>query len=104
MSLNVFVGVIGVFWLMSIVACVLALRWSFLSMQGRFWPAVILSSLAVVIGYLGITRIHIIHSQTVNGQLQWHFDSRWFFLVPLLLGALALIYTIWKGQRSAHVP
>ena len=46
---------------------------------------------ALVLGYLGMTRFHVVASKTVNGQLQWRFDSRWFFIVTLLCGTLPIV-------------
>jgi hypothetical protein len=96
-------AIAAVLWLLSIFAVVLAFRWSFLSVPGRFWPAVILSTASIVTGYLGLTRFHIAAAKTVNGQLQWRFDSRWLFIVTLLFGAFTLAYTLWKRTRAAHV-
>jgi hypothetical protein len=98
MAFHALFGVGAAFWLISIMACVLAFRWSFLSVRRRFLPAVILAISALVIGYLGMTRFHIVYSKTVNGQLRWRFDSRWFFIVPLVLGVTALAYC----HRSDH--
>src|SRR5678816_551870 len=98
MTFNVLVGIAAVLWLLSIVACVMALRWS--SVPSRFWAAIILSGVALIIGYLGMTRFHIVASETVNGQLRWRFDSRWFFIATLIFGAFTLAYTIWKRTRS----
>jgi TctA family transporter len=103
MSLYVFYGLLAGFWLASIVACVLAIRWSCLAVRTRFLAAVILSLSALGIAYLGITRFHFSSTTTVNGQVEWRFDSRWLFIVSLVLGAFALGYTIWKKRRSADV-
>jgi hypothetical protein len=101
MTFNVLVGIAAVLWLLSVVACVLALRWS--SIPRRFWAAIILSGVALIIGYLGITRFHVVASETVNGQLRWRFDSKWFFIATLVLGAITLGYTLWKRAGSATV-
>jgi hypothetical protein len=103
MTFQVLVGIAAVLWLVSIGGCVLAFRWSWLSVPGRFWAAVILSVTALVLGYLGMTRFHVVASKTVNGQVQWCFDSRWFFIVTLLFGTFTLAYTLWKKRRPPHV-
>ena len=103
MTFHVLCGIAAALWLLSIVACVLAFRWSFLTVPGRFWAATILSGAALVMGYLGMTRFHVVASKTVNGQLQWRFDSRWLFIVTLLFGAFTLAYTLWKRRRAPHV-
>jgi hypothetical protein len=66
-----------------------------------FWAVVILSVTALVLGYLGMTRFHVVASKTVNGQLQWRFDSRWFFIVTLLFGTFTLAYTLWKTEDTS---
>ena len=103
MTFHVLVGIAAALWLVSMCGCVLAFRWSWVSVPGRFWPAVILSIAALALGYLGMTRFHVVASKTVNGQLLWHFDSRWFFILTLLFGALTLTYTLWKKRRPLHV-
>jgi hypothetical protein len=103
MPIYVYFAGLAVFWLFSIVASVVAIRWSFLSVRGRFLPAVILLLSALVIAYLGITRFHFDSTTTVNGHVKWRFDSRWLFIASLVLGVFALVYTIWKKRKSAHV-
>jgi len=101
MALYVFYGVLAGSWVASIVACVLATRWSCSSAPRRFMPAVVLSLSALAIAYLGITRFFFTSTTTVNGQVKWRFDSRWPFMASLVLSALALGYTIWKRSGSA---
>jgi hypothetical protein len=103
MTFHVLIGIAAALWLVSMCGCVLAFRWSWLSVPGRFWAAVTLSIAALVLGFLGMTRFHVFASKTVNGQVQWHFDSRWFFLVTLLFGTFTLGYTLWKRRRLPHV-
>jgi hypothetical protein len=79
---------------------VLAIRWSFFSVPGRFWPGVILSLGTLVIAYYGITRFNFNSTTTVNGQVKWRFDSMWPFMGSSVLGAFALAGTIWKKTKS----
>jgi hypothetical protein len=103
MFLYVYCGILAVAWLAGIVASVLAIRWSFLSVRGRFWPAVILSLASLAIAYYGITRFNFNSTTTVNGQVKWRFDSRWPFMASLVLGTFALVCTIWKKTKSAYL-
>jgi hypothetical protein len=96
-------GMLTLHWLASMAAAVLAFGWSFPSMHRPFWTGVVLSLLAIGSSYWGLTRIHIDWSQTVNGHLQWRFDSGWLFTASLVLGVLALAHTLWKSWRSFHV-
>jgi hypothetical protein len=98
MTFQVLCGLATAFWLISMVACALAFRWSFLSIPNRFVAALILSAGALVIGYLGLT--HFDASKTVNGHLLWRVESRWFFIATIVLGLLSLVYTFWK--RRSH--
>jgi NO-binding membrane sensor protein with MHYT domain len=102
MTFHALIAIVTVLWLVSIVACAMAFRWTFKSMPRRFLAAVILSLAALFIGYLGMTQVHLVVSKTVNGQTQWHFDAKWFFIVTLLLGASTLAYTLWKKTRPGH--
>ena len=71
MSIYVYYGILAGSWLVSLVAGALPIRWSFWPVRGRFLPAVVLSFLALAIGYLGTTRFYTVTTTTVNGQLKW---------------------------------
>ena len=89
-------------WLFSLAACAVALLCCCFPGRRRFWLAIVLSGLAILIGFLGTTRFHVTYSRTVNAS-HWSIDSRWFFIVPLVLGALALALAIWRRSRSSRV-
>ena len=101
MSVHVLIAVVLTHWLLTIAACALVFIWSF--SRRRFWPCIILSVLAFLSSYYGVTRIRITSSQTVNGHLQYYIDSRWFFMASLVFSILALAYTLWKRWRVSHV-
>jgi len=101
MSVYVFIAVVLTHWLLTVAACVLVCIWS--RSRRRFWPCIILSVLAFLSSYYGVTRIRVTSSQTVNGHLQYYIDSRWFFIASLVLSVLALAYTLWKKWRVGHV-
>ena len=103
MSFYVFVGVVAAFWLLSFAAALFALRWNLVLGRSRFRAALVSSCVAVAIAYLGLTRVHLSASKTVNGQTQWSLNSKWFFLVSLLLGVGSLGVTLWNlRKRSTH--
>jgi hypothetical protein len=87
-------------WLIGLATSGLALRWSYSSVQRHFWPAAISSALAIGISCTGLTRIHIVSTTTTNGQVSWQIRSWWFFIAPLILGVLALTFTLWRRGRS----
>ena len=91
----------AILWLFSLAACAMAfVCCSLAPSRRRFWMAVVSSALALLIGYLGATRFHVTYSRTVNNS-HWSLDSRWFFIVPLVLGAVALLLTLWRNRRSS---
>ena len=100
-SFYILFAVVVALWLLSLVSCLLAIRWSVGAAPRRFWAAIISSILAIVIGYCGMTRFHISYSRTVNAS-QWSIDSKWFFILPLLLGALSLVFAIRSRKNSHH--
>jgi hypothetical protein len=100
MSFQIYRAVLGGFWVVSIVACVLAIRWSFSSVRRRFRPAFILSLSALAISFLGIARFHYNSTTTTNGVVTSRFDSRWLFMVSMLLGVCALVCTVWRRRHS----
>lgn len=99
MSFQVLAGVAAAVWLASIAVCVLAFVWGQRAMPHRFWGAVGLSLLALLIGMVGMTRVHLEASKTVNGRIQWHYDSRPYFTATVCLASLALLFILWKRYR-----
>jgi hypothetical protein len=93
--------VIVALWLIGTTACVAALQWSVTSIYQRFWPGLILIAAAGAIGYLGLRRISVNWVQTINARTFWRLDSRWAFVVLLLLSAAALAWTLWRRWRLA---
>lgn len=96
MTFQLLVAIAALIWLASLAACAIA------TFTKRLWLSVILSLIALVIGYLGITHFHITASKTVNGQVQWSFNSQWFFVATIVLSALTLAYSIWKHRKANH--
>jgi hypothetical protein len=103
MSLYVYGGILALAWLAGIVASALAIRWSFLSVRGGFWPGVVLSLASLAIAYCGVARFTFNSTQAVKGQVTLRFDSKWLFAASLVLGAFALACTIWKKAKSAQL-
>ena len=100
MSIQFLIGFGIGLWLIALVACVLALRWSFTSIHKRFWICVALAVVALLTSWWGLARHHIVWSKTVNGQRQWLVDSNWFFTLTLVLGVLALAHTLWQRRKQ----
>jgi len=103
-TLRDLIGTVMGLWLLSIVVCIIALRWAMFSMPRRFWSAVVLSVVALIGGYVGMTHFRVVASKTVNGQTQWKFDSKWFFVATLILAALTLAVTVWRQKTLRPDP
>jgi hypothetical protein len=95
---DLMVTVMGL-WLLSIIACVVSFRWAIFSLPRRFWPGVVLSALALLMGCFGMTHFRVMASRTVNGQVQWKFDSKYFFVATLILAVLTLAFTVWRQRK-----
>jgi hypothetical protein len=91
-------GVVAAAWFFGLAVGLVALGWS-VAIQKRLWPALVMSVLALIVGCLGLLFFHIRYSRTVNGS-GWTFDSKWFFVAPLLLGGAALLLTLWKWNKT----
>jgi uncharacterized membrane protein len=90
MTFQFLIAIAAAAWLASLAACAIA------AFAKRLWLSLILCLTALAIGYLGLTRVHLSGSKTIDGHVQWSLDSRWFFIATLILAALTLIYTLWK--------
>jgi hypothetical protein len=95
MTFQLFIAIAAIFWLVSLVVCVIAF------FTKRFIISVLLSIAALAIGYYGLTRFHFSASQTVNGKVQWSINSKYFFIATLILAALTIACTFWKHRKSA---
>jgi hypothetical protein len=93
-------GVMVLLWLVGLASGLFALGWC-VTIRERLRPALIMSILAIAVGWLGMVFFHVRYSKTVNGS-GWAIDSKWFFLAPLLLGAVSLSLALWKWMKSRH--
>jgi glucan phosphoethanolaminetransferase (alkaline phosphatase superfamily) len=91
-------AVAAALWLFGLAACGIALLCCCFPERRRSWLAVVLSVMAILIGYLGTAHFHVNYSRTVNNS-HWSIDSRWFFIVPLVLGPLSLGLAIWRRSK-----
>ncbi|HVM60694.1 MAG TPA: hypothetical protein VMV72_07490 [Verrucomicrobiae bacterium] len=57
---------------------------------------IIYSTLAIGVSLTGLTHIHIVYAQVVNGHLRHGIASWWFFTITLLLGLLALARQLFR--------
>src|SRR6476646_7537405 len=85
-------------WLFSLVSGAIAFRWSLRPVPGRFWAVIALALFTLFIGYLGLTRFNVSYSRTTNGS-HWGIQSKWFFILTLILGALSVAFGIWNRKR-----
>ena len=87
-------------WLLSCSASLLALYWNVGLQPKRLKGALISSCTAVLIGYFGISRIQLSASKTVNGDVVWSLNSKWFFIGALAAGGIALALTLWNWTKA----
>jgi hypothetical protein len=82
-------------------ASLLALYWNLKARSQRLRAAFISSCLALLLGYWGVSRIQLHASKTVNGQVEWSINSRWFFLVAVVLGAASVALTLRNWRKAS---
>lgn len=87
-------------WLSSCGSSALALYWSLKRNAQRRLPALVLSAMGLLIGYLGWSRVQLSASKTVNGHLVWSINSKWLFLAAIILGACSLALAVWNYKKS----
>jgi len=91
-------------WLAGLGAALLAFCWSFRPGRRGWWPAVLAAAMGAGIDCAGLKKINIITTTTVNGQVRWHFESRWLFAASLALGILVLACALWKSWKPEVPP
>jgi hypothetical protein len=76
-------------WTASIATAALALFWH---RHTAAYPqrALVYSVVSTALAVFGLVNIHVTASQTVNGQVRWAINSKWFFLVALAFGCFSL--------------
>ena len=87
-------------WLSSCGASLLALNWNSMAALQRLTAAFVSSCVALLLGYLGLSRIQLNASKTVNGHLEWSLNSRWFFITALVFGGASMALTVWNFGRA----
>ena len=97
------VAVVAGLWLFLMAACLIVFRWSSTSAGRHFWRAAIVAVLAMAISYWAIGHVSVTWSETINGQVRWRIDSRWFFMLSLGLAVSALVFTLIKRWSSSKV-
>jgi hypothetical protein len=100
MTLPIFFGAIVAYWLFTTAASVWAFVWSFNAR--RFWPCIVLSAMAFIGSIYGMSHFRISSSKTVNGQVQYSFDSKWFFIASLVISVLVAAFVLWNKWKASH--
>ncbi len=99
---NLLIGIAVATWLAGIASSLLAIRFGRGPGPRRFWGAIALSVGALLLGRLGLTRLAVSASKTVNGETVWSFNSRWFYIALIALASFALIRTLWARRSRAQ--
>lgn len=100
-NLSLAIGICVVIFALTLLACAIAFRWAWIGARTKFLPAMVLSAFSAGMGWLGTMLFNFRASKTVNGQVQFRFDSRWLFGVSLVLGIAVLLYSVIKLRRKA---
>ena len=83
-------------WAASIAAAMISLLWC---RHGASYPqrSLVFSVVSTAIAVFGLARIHLSASKTVNDKVEWAINSKWFFLVALALGCVALAMALKRN-------
>jgi hypothetical protein len=100
MTFGTLIALAAAVWFLSCGASLLALYWNIMAGSQRWRAALISSCVALVIGYLGWSRIQLNASETVNGHLVWSINSKWFFLGAMVLAILSLALAAWNWRKA----
>jgi hypothetical protein len=101
MIFSTLIAVASALWLLSCGASLLAVYWTIKARSRRPRAASISSCAALLVGYWGLSRIHLNASKTVDGHLVWSVNSQWFFGAALVLGAASLAWSLWNWKKSS---
>ena len=101
MTFSTLIAFASAVWLLSCGASLMALYWNSMAGSQRLRAAFISSCIGFLIGYLGVSRIQLNASRTVNGHVEWSINSRWFFLGAMFLGVASLALTLWNWRKAS---
>ena len=108
MSLYTLLAIVIVAWLVSMASAAVAFVFAALDPLRRFRLSLILAGIAMGIGYLGFghgtpfSPFPQIGYARSSGDVQFSLSSSWFFLAPLVLGAMAMVLAIRNRRRLSH--
>jgi|SRR3954468_10413982 hypothetical protein len=97
MTFSTLIALAAGVWILSCALSLLALYWNRTGSQ-RLRAAFVWSCVALLLAYFGLSRMQLNGSKTVNGQLVWSLNSRWFFVAAMVLGAASLACTLWRWR------
>jgi hypothetical protein len=93
-------------WLASIIGVVIAIALSCRASPKRLVPSFVLALFALAAGYLGLwtpfSFLPRIAYSWANGDYRLDIDVNQFFIVPLVLGLVALVLATWRYWRSSR--
>ena len=71
------------------------------SVDRFFWWSILIGGLAMVISVRAPHHLQYSASKTVNGEVIWSIDSKWFFLAALVLATFAVVFAVFRRVKSA---
>jgi hypothetical protein len=99
-----------VLWILACASSLAAIVFTFAARIRHLWWAIFLAVTATVISMMGLTgRTPFGFFPEIDYYYTWASGashilvrSGWLFVVPLVLGAVALVMAIWKHKRLHH--
>lgn len=96
MTFNFILVALGLVWILTLLACAVSVRWTFIRARNRHLASCILSGVSLVVGLVGIMKFSLVVSRTSNGVVQWRLDSSWLFWISIVCGLLSLLYAVFS--------
>jgi hypothetical protein len=99
---------VAAIWLAASVCSVVAIVFAVLGRIHRVRISGLLALASVVVGVIGFTAwtpfgfLPQIGYTRSSDNFEFHLRSSWFFLGPLILGAIAALLVAWKQVRLRH--
>lgn len=97
-----FVTKILTFWIALMMAGGTAIALAWKSVDRFFWWSMLIGGVAMVISVRAPAHIQYSASKSINGEVIWSIDSKWFFLVALLLATFSILFAVTRGMKSAN--
>lgn len=106
--MTVYILLAAAFWIAAFACSISAILLVFLGRSRYFWLSVSLAVVSVVIGGMGVSTwtpfgyFPEIGYTWSSDTFEFSIRSRWLFIIPLMLGGVAVLLALWKHRRARH--